>query len=77
MGLSVVSIVFLSCLFGSEHKDFFDLFESHFLSCLFGSERDDRDHDGDLPFLSCLFGSEHSGSDELRGWGVSELPIRQ
>ena len=61
--------VFLSCLYGSEHMDTSDAFESLFLSCLYGSERNKKAPEGAITFLSCLYGSEQEMIKDLHEHG--------
>ena len=57
-GRSIAPLIFLSCLFGSEHLRKSVVVRPFFLSCLFGSERVLYTLPDLRSFLSCLFGSE-------------------
>ena len=57
-GKAGIFLLFLSCLFGSEHPGFVAFDVVGFLSCLFGSEHARQAGHSAAVFLSCLFGSE-------------------
>ena len=68
---------FLSCLYGSELHVVYTVIGPDFLSCLYGSERAWQVTYLIPVFLSCLYGSELVSIDQLFGFVVSKLPVRQ
>ncbi len=54
----MASLIFLSCLYGSERRERLQLATHNFLSCLYGSERHVGRYLILYGFLSCLYGSE-------------------
>ena len=52
------TVIFLSCLSGSDGEDFVQVFFDVFLSCLSGSDVDADEVENASQFLSCLSGSD-------------------